>query len=97
MSRVSTMRFRCNCGGALSVTETRATHDVIWRTRKCADCGTGYTTQEVAVAGNIPKEAHAPCNRAARVRRKQPTLTPHAPVSENSSTTEREKQHEQPQ
>jgi transcriptional regulator NrdR family protein len=89
------MRFRCNCGGALPVTETRATHDVIWRTRKCKDCGTAYTTKEEAVEGNIPKEAHAPCNRAARARRKQPASTPPSPVSENSSTTEREKQHEQ--
>ena len=53
----STMRYRCNCGGKLYVSETRATNDAIYRNRKCQDCGTLFTTMEVAVDGPIPKSA----------------------------------------
>jgi transcriptional regulator NrdR family protein len=52
-----TMRYRCNCGAKLYVTETRATQDAIWRTRKCRECDTLFTTVETAVDGLIPKEA----------------------------------------
>lgn len=51
------MRFRCNCGGQLFVRETRALPDVIYRTRKCADCNWIYTTEERAIEGYIPVEA----------------------------------------
>lgn len=35
MPRTSSMRYRCNCGGALYVKETRASDEAIYRVRKC--------------------------------------------------------------
>ena len=53
----NSMRYRCNCGGKLYVTETRACNDAIYRVRKCKDCGWLFNTKEEAIDGNIPREA----------------------------------------
>jgi len=57
MPVISSMRYRCNCGGKIYVKETRAAEDAIYRTRKCKDCSYLYTTKETAIDGGIPKHA----------------------------------------
>ena len=60
----NSMRYRCNCGGKIYVSQTRASADAIYRLRKCRDCSEIFTTKEVAIEGYIPKEAIPP--RAGR-------------------------------
>lgn len=60
MPRASSMRYRCNCGGALYVKETRASDDAIYRVRKCRECSWFFTTKEVAVEEPIPRSIRRP-------------------------------------
>lgn len=60
------MRYRCNCGGKLYVSETRATDEAIYRTRKCRDCTWLFTTKEEAIEGGIPRAAIQPRVKKSR-------------------------------